>query len=167
MNILQAMKDALDAFDSSCRTSEIDTRENLRAAIEEMERAEPVGWAIERENGNGFKYVGLNRDLCLDRKWVPLYAHPAPATNQEPMAHTQKSEFERGYDTGFLVGAEKGRTLPIPEGWQLVPIEPTEEMVNAGDDVAVFNESYESDTYLENTEQVYKAMLAATSEYKP
>lgn len=85
MNILQAAKDVVERWDTPLWKDVPATAEyinSLRHAIEEMEKAEPVGWAIERENGNGFKYVGLNRDLCLDRKWVPLYAHPVPVIHE-------------------------------------------------------------------------------------
>ena len=44
----------------------------------------------------------------------------------------------------------------VPEGWKLVPVEPTEEMLNA-----CWDTPYSS--YIRK----YKAMLAAAPEYKP
>lgn len=46
------------------------------------------------------------------------------------------------------------RQAPIPEGWKLVPIEPTEEMVEAAIDRA------------DGVRNGYRAMLAAAPEYK-
>lgn len=59
----------------------------------------------------------------------------------------------------------------IPEGWQLVPKEPTEAMFDAGDaeiDPGYCEES-SSSRFVEDGESIaiYKAMLAAAPEYKP
>ncbi len=50
----------------------------------------------------------------------------------------------------------------IPEGWKLVPVEPTEKMKHAGRAAAWSN----AVAYNE-TRDIYKAMLAAAPEAKP
>ena len=52
----------------------------------------------------------------------------------------------------------------IPEGWKLVPIEPTYEMLEAGEDTLI--PTY-TDTPVSVPFDVYRAMLAAAPEAKP
>ncbi|MGL5565442.1 MAG: hypothetical protein ACRDC4_06880 [Plesiomonas sp.] len=48
----------------------------------------------------------------------------------------------------------------VPDGWRLVPVEPTDDMVNAAIKVSLRNPSI-------NGVPQYRAMLAAAPEYKP
>ena len=50
-------------------------------------------------------------------------------------------------------------------GWQLVPIEPTEEMLKEG--VRAFQRAYNSEDTLNDWRTCYKAMLAAAPKVKP
>ena len=52
----------------------------------------------------------------------------------------------------------------VPEGWKLVPIEPTYEMLEAGE--GAFVPTY-TDTPVSVPFDVYRAMLAAAPEAKP
>ena len=52
----------------------------------------------------------------------------------------------------------------IPEGWKLVPIEPTYEMLEAGEGALV---PTHTDTPVSVPDDVYRAMLAAAPEAKP
>ena len=61
-----------------------------------------------------------------------------------------------------LPGAQP--SLSIPEGWKLVPIEPTYEMLEAGE--GTFVPTY-TDTPVSVPFDVYRAMLAAAPEAKP
>ena len=47
----------------------------------------------------------------------------------------------------------------VPDGWKLVPVEPTDEMINAGCDA--------SNAYRVDMDRSYQAMLAAAPEVKP
>lgn len=49
----------------------------------------------------------------------------------------------------------------VPDGWQLVPVEPTEAMIDASDDEARCVYDTGCGSYLDNPEDVYKAMLSA------
>lgn len=54
-----------------------------------------------------------------------------------------------------------GSTASVPDGWKLVPVEPTEAMLEAaGNTEEIYNE-WGEDLYVKNTEEVYQAMLAA------
>jgi hypothetical protein len=52
------------------------------------------------------------------------------------------------------------RLLEAQEGWKLVPVEPTKEMIEAGDDSRLYAEEDGPDW--RNTDSTYRAMLAAT-----
>ena len=114
-------------------------RDNLRAKIAEMEKQEPVAYlplssARMLESGVVASGVVWN---CRDKAAsdIPLYARP---------------------------GAQPAPI--IPEGWMLVPIEPTHEMVNAFVSAA---RAYMQE-YGGNSPQVmWAAMLAAAPEAKP
>ena len=136
MNILQAMKDALnslEAYDDSVLEGggEIHCQEeigNLLAAIEEIEKAKPVAWRIKQFNEDGEMCGWIYHQIRNEGQ--PIYTHPAPT---------------------------------IPEGWQLVPKEPTDEMNNTGQ---LATESWWAHMGNRNV-HIYKAMLAAAPEYKP
>lgn len=46
--------------------------------------------------------------------------------------------------------------------YKLVPVEPTEEMIEAGDRIAEIHNEYGENLYIKNTDEVYKAMLSAS-----
>lgn len=104
-------------------------RDVLQAKLAELDRQEPYGWLIG--------LPGLYPTFTLDYRNVeqaiaaggyeitPIYTRPAPAINL----------------------AE-----PVAEGWQLVPVEPTEEMISA------------ALKFPAQTRKQYAAMLAAAPE---
>lgn len=66
------------------------------------------------------------------------------------------AENERLRDEIAVALGEKQSTVIIPEGWQLVPVEPTLEMISAAT----------SDSVGFGTRAEYKAMLAAAPKYE-
>ena len=54
----------------------------------------------------------------------------------------------------------------VPEGWKLVPVEPTDAMCSAGEDVAIIALGGDR-PLLVNEGQIYCAMIDAAPEYKP
>jgi hypothetical protein len=92
---IQAMKQALEALDVSQALLEkscyhhriLSAYKELRAAISEQEKCEPVGYLCK---------VGLpmyQRTLLEGNdpaKWEPLYTHPAPVEKCEPVAWLNK-----------------------------------------------------------------------------
>lgn len=125
MTIIEVLKQALEFID--CYRDE--TAERLQGTltnlIEQMEKAEPVAW------------------------WYKNKVNSLETITQQPPDR--------------LVNPEAHRIIPlyshpapvIPEGWKLVPIDPTEAMLSIG--------LQSSEYYF----HLYKAMLSAAPEYKP
>ena len=114
----------------------------LRAKITEMEKQEPVAWMHETRRDSdvvtdAVKHVwGKVAVGSMAAYSIPLYALP---------------------------GAQTQPTPSIPEGWKLVPIEPTEDMLRAMTDpfIAINGDNRKA------FEIAYTAMLSAAPEAKP
>lgn len=126
-DIVERIKDAENATHALFNHIFQDAREEierLRAKIEQMERQEPIAWTTKLALELGSSALGF--DACRGNLWgekvVPLYALP---------------------------GAQPAPS--VPEGWQLVPIEPTTEMLRAA------NEEWEG----KPTAMIWADMLAA------
>lgn len=71
---------------------------------------------------------------------------------------------ERGH---YKAAAKRWNTraaLTPPEGYVLVPVEPTEAMLDAEHATAEIHDEYGENRYVENPEKVWAAMLAARPE---
>lgn len=116
--ILQVMKRALEALEATGKAEA--TIYKLRAAIEQMEKAEPGYFGLTEQH----TWLSVSKDqyekLRESHRCV-FYTHPA-----QP-----------------------------PEGWQLVPVEPTPEMLVAGWGINIFGRR-----------RKYKTMLAAAPKEK-
>lgn len=108
-----------------------DERDALRAKVEQMEKQAPVGWLLD-----GDFYEVRQMSLYKDNEPLPgqtaLYALP---------------------------GAQPAPS--VPDGWKLVPIEPTIAMCLAGDKPRL---QIGDGT---PTPAIYRAMIAAAPEAKP
>ena len=133
-----------------------DELERLRAKIEQMERQEPVAWTTKLALRHGANALGF--DACAGNLWgekgVPLYALPG--------AHPKPDCGEAGHDEGrcgnrqCLPGAQPAQS--VPDGWKLVPIWPTQEMINHVIDERLDALAAGKDhTFID----IYKTMLAA------
>ena len=142
-DIVDRLNDSLSAGYSELRKEAVAEITRLRAKIAEMERQEPVMWV----NSSDINSSRINKErggrgdqhTCSETKTAyhdaPLYALP---------------------------GAQPAPS--IPEGWKLVPIEPTHEMLYAGEDT--FIPTY-TGTPVSAPIDVYRAMIAAAPEAKP
>lgn len=128
----------------------------LRAKIEAMERQEPVAWTTKLALRHGANVLGF--DACAGNLWgekgVPLYTLPG--------AHPKPDCGEAGHDEGrcgnrqCLPGAQPAPS--VPDGWKLVPIGPTQEMINHVIDERLDAIAAGKDhTFID----IYKTMLAA------
>ena len=54
----------------------------------------------------------------------------------------------------------------IPEGWQLVPVDPTASMCDAFHSAVKIHLEYGEDVYVENEDLAYKAMLSAAPKHQ-
>ena len=140
-----------------------------RMALAGME-AEPVAWAhrlINKRNGVVHPWVYGSAEACpsegdiFNIEVMPLYTvHPAPVS--VPAAMEMDDDFDSAFEHGKAVGwnayraamlqsfgnSEQLNSPVIPDGWVLVPEEPTHEMLEAGDE--------QFGTY-----DVYRRMIAA------
>ena len=157
----------------------------LRAKIAEMERQEPVAEIGQQYTllfaGSG-PITGLVKRHGLkigDKLYALPGAQPAPSFADayqgamEEVAIWKKRALEaEELNRKFIaeingpthMGEPAQPTPSIPEGWKLVPIEPTHEMLDAGEDT--FVPTY-TGTPASAPIDVYRAMLAAAPEAKP
>lgn len=84
--------------------------------------------AVYRDEGGGFNAIKARKNAPFDSTWKPLYAKPVPATPA------------------------------IPEGWQLVPKEPTIDMHDKGTQVIL---AFGEHPTCHGANECYKAMLSA------
>ncbi|HGL6529808.1 TPA: hypothetical protein ACKFWV_001650 [Enterobacter roggenkampii] len=128
---------------------------NARIALASLE-AEPVAWAhrlINKRNGVVHPWVYGSAEACpsegdiFNIEVMPLYTVP-PAPVSVPDAMEMDDDFDSAFEHGKAVGwnayraamlqsfgnSEQLNSPVIPDGWVLVPEEPTHEMLEAGDE---------------------------------
>lgn len=126
---------------------------NARIALASLE-AEPVAWAhrlINKRNGVVHPWVYGSAEACpsegdiFNIEVMPLYTAP-PAPVSVPAAMEMDDDFDSAFEHGKAVGrnayraamlqsfgnSEQLNSPVIPDGWVLVPIEPTEHMIVEG-----------------------------------
>ena len=136
-----------------------------RIALASLE-AEPVAWLL---SGGGAKnHVSFDSGNAYAdplREVTPLYTAP-PAPVSVPAAMEMDDDFDSAFEHGKAVGwnayraamlqsfgnSEQLNSPVIPDGWKLVPIDPTKDMLRAGQSVVGF--------WL-NTVHCYSKMLSA------
>lgn len=160
-----------------------------RTKHERMEKAEPVAWFDNTGTLRGRVSSEQLEQLCRDHLAKYCEDEGCPR-NSTPHAHTAPAvpecmvplrlEFEPGYPEDVAFGTQRQmdrlkqwldkyfamiQAPAVPEGWKLVPIEPTSDMKSAGLDVEVGEEGLV--LTWEESVRIYKAMLAAAPEVKP
>ena len=136
--LLEAAKQALEVLENWMPNGSGDPLiTNLRIAIAQAEKVEPSGWWNP-------KYPSITVQLTkpLDGGgWEPFYTHPAPTIPEiKPHQIAQLVNELRDIAVKYhdhqslrerLAGPvhELWKAPIIPEGWKLVPIEPTREML--------------------------------------
>lgn len=166
--------------------------ERLRAQLAERESVEPAGIFDVYDGKDGTKsYIQLKPE-CADEASVKLYTHSAP--KQQPAAVVDERQdaasfknFHRSLCERFgychdekdwrrdLVSLEEhiaklnAQPAPaVPEGWKLVPVEPTGKMLMAGYQVGITCEecNFEVLTDTHVARLTYELMLDAAPEPK-
>ena len=131
----------------------------LRIALASHE-AEPVAWLLSGGGAkNNVSFDSGNAYADPLREVTPLYIAP-PAPVSVPAAMEMDDDFDSAFEHGKAVGwnacraamLKAGNSPASPDGWQLVPKEPTEAMNKAG--WAAMNEH-------DAINPTYRAMLAA------
>lgn len=123
----------------------------LQKRIEELEADQPLPEQF---------YLNYIRTLQSALKRLSFAAQTSGGTagkDDELMAAIEQA----GEALKFKTAAQAYGDVQAKEEWKLVPIEPTDEMIKAGDDTAILNNEYGEDVYIRNTDDVYKAMIAA------
>ena len=138
---------------------------NARIALASLE-AEPVAWLLSGGGAkNNVSFDSGNAYADPLREVTPLYTAP-PAPISVPAAMEMDDDFDSAFEHGKAVGwnayraamlqsfgnSEQLNSPVIPDGWKLVPIDPTKDMLRAGQSVVGF--------WL-NTVHCYSKMLAA------
>lgn len=126
-----------------------------RIALASLE-AEPVAWAhrlINKRNGVVHPWVYGSAEACpsegdiFNIEVMPLYTVP-PAPVSVPDAMEMDDDFDSAFEHGKAVGwnayraamlqsfgnSEQLNSPVIPDGWVMVPEDPTHEMLEAGDE---------------------------------
>lgn len=141
MTPLEAMKQALEALEARCGTNADERKElipNLHAAIEEMEKVEPTheeALAKPEQEPVAWRIKVHKYDEETDESSFPWEYHHIRGEGQPLYLHPAPA---------------------IPEGWQLVPKEPTPEMIRSG------QSEYGEVVFAEHqVNSVYRDMLAA------
>ena len=160
------MEAARDEIPFGLDEGDSNTLAALRIALASLE-AEPVAWLL---SGGGAKnHVSFDSGNAYAdplREVTPLYTAP-PAPVSVPDAMEMDDDFDSAFEHGKAVGwnayraamlqsfgnSEQLNSPVIPDGWVLVPEEPTHEMLEAGDE--------QFGTY-----DVYRRMIAASPQQK-
>ena len=137
----------------------------MKLALASLE-AEPVAWLLSGGGAkNNVSFDSGNAYADPLREVTPLYTAP-PAPVSVPAAMEMDDDFDSAFEHGKAVGwnayraamlqsfgnSEQLNSPVIPDGWKLVPIDPTKDMLRAGQSVVGF--------WL-NTVHCYSKMLAA------
>lgn len=141
--ILQAMKQALEALRTSPCAVARDAEIALRVAIEQMAKAEPVAWMHEIDCAN---WQGASELRTM------YSAHKTPVLYE-------------GRTINEIISSVPLYTHPSqpPEGWQLVPVEPTKAMLEVWKN---WGGPEERNYVVVKRRELYKAMLAAAPKEK-
>ncbi|EPS2706729.1 hypothetical protein [Cronobacter turicensis] len=129
----------LSEYDCADRYEVMSMATELLALRKERERAEPV--ATLYKAGNSAKVIMIGADLTDGYTDVFAELQPAPPAP----ADTTAQQFES------LAGK-----VVVPDGWKMVPVEPTKEMVA--------KMRYHNGGYDQHIKNGYAAMLAAAPE---
>ncbi|MFY7059231.1 MULTISPECIES: hypothetical protein [unclassified Enterobacter cloacae complex] len=133
---------------------------------EEQELARIALASLEAEAVGTFRNGPCGYSPSFHEDAVPLYTAP-PAPVSVPAAMEMDDDFDSAFEHGKAVGwnayraamlqsfgnSEQLNSPVIPDGWVLVPEEPTHEMLEAGDE--------QFGTY-----DVYRRMIAASPQQK-
>ncbi|EOU9550650.1 DUF551 domain-containing protein [Cronobacter dublinensis] len=132
-----------------------------------LERAEPVAWMYLSKNGAANFRTKKPRPRQGNSEPVALYTAPPAPVVPCPICDGVMIQPNDKKDWGCIrCGATAGQVttignqVAVPDGWVLVPVEPTKEMIDAG-------WSYYMTTKSTSSAGVYGAMLAAAPGKQP
>ncbi|HBM7627597.1 TPA: hypothetical protein LZ302_004866 [Enterobacter hormaechei subsp. xiangfangensis] len=162
---LEPVIERLEHYATNVKWTNVQAAQDMLIAVDAMRRllasleAEPVAWRNKDSGHCGT--VHIQGKSPIDCGYEPLYLAP-PAPVSVPDAMEMDDDFDSAFEHGKAVGwnayraamlqsfgnSEQLNSPVIPDGWVLVPEEPTHEMLEAGDE--------QFGTY-----DVYRRMIAA------
>lgn len=136
----------IDPIFHDCVVALAELQEYRKAAAESAESAESAGWQAKRPGGNWVSIKNEDIDHYRFNEEVPVRevftAPPAPIS--VPAAMEMDDDFDSAFEHGKAVGwnayraamlqGADGNSPVIPDGWVMVPEDPTHEMLEAGDE---------------------------------
>ncbi|WP_317119735.1 hypothetical protein [Cronobacter malonaticus] len=147
--------------------------DELLALRKEREKAEPVAWMLtDNEFGHSVATkAGFTLNFYRSKGWgvTPLYtAPPAPVADDSLPFDPQIAEYEQMMeaeqaqaDTASQQFESLAGKAVVPQGWKLVPVEPTPDMREAFHQA---NEEWEEGGAKWSPDHQWKAMLSAAPE---
>lgn len=151
----------------------------LRAKIEQMEQQEPVGKFIQHPSNGIWEQDGYGDNPDARPLYALPGAQPAPSVPDGWLraidealvtahigvanAHDTYEQAKAKLDNLIGFHVDVATDPAVNGGWKLMPVEPTQEMLDAGEDTFV---SSLSGTPTSSPITVYRAMLSAAPEAK-
>jgi hypothetical protein len=111
--------------------------------------AQPVAYSVPREALNPLQE--LSAEALIDRSKHAHYCN----------VHLRINGKDEIYEADWLKHMTVAHPQPVPEGMVLVPVEPTEEMVNAMRVYAIVTDRGTTTLDKDEAKDIYRAMLAA------
>lgn len=140
-----------------------------KSAIAALSAAEPVGWQWRHPRATGGEWMncpnGPRADKLSQAEYRPVYAAPpAPSVAVKALQMADETFRDLGWHdkyeaTTAALASLSGQVQDVA-GWQLVPIEPTDNMANSGKLAHQIAHGLGED-WSEQMKDVYRAMLAA------
>ncbi|WP_447841333.1 hypothetical protein [Enterobacter ludwigii] len=154
-----------EGSDCQANAEQWEVHELARIALPSLE-AEPVAECHHQWKSGGANKLQRQKQ-CVKCGRVELVAPPAPVS--VPAAMEMDDDFDSAFEHGKAVGwnacraamlqGAYGNSPVIPDGWVMVPVEPTAEMQSAAAGAIRFDTTPINKLWTGNA--VYRAMLAA------
>lgn len=160
--------DELDALVAEYNSNRTPPARNLLKAIEQAVQAKlakqntPAAWLNEETSDVISSELKDDAPEMLKGYDVPLYKCPAPKNQVSLGSSNHIADMRKKVKENHIPDASK---MVVPDGWQLVPVEPTDEMLVSGQEEWVLGKRGAMED-CEESKAIFKAMLAAAPKYK-
>ena len=134
--------------------------EALQAKLAEQHT--PVAWLNEETGDVISSELKADAPEMLKGYDVPLYKHPDFSCKVNLDSSNHIADMRKKVKENHIADASK---MVTPDGWQLVPIEPTDEMLVSGQEEWALGKRGAMED-CEESRAIFKAMLAAAPKYK-
>lgn len=172
-SLREAAQKALEALDIATTTRVYDEQEEILAAYDGLRKA--LAQPEQESKCKAGLYEDCNNDFgcvgCPEQEPVAWsYSDELKQLKQLGTCNIFVQHNPHFFSSGFPAANIPLYTRPqpsIPEGWKLVPIEPTEEQKVMMSHAAYLASCHDIDMTLEEVEFVYRRALEAAPQYSP